>query len=74
MINEWVSESGQQIHPGIQSTSDTVIREEGVPKGMPKEGTATTLAIEVAAGVSTMTKGHGKAKKNAKKPKSQKKR
>lgn len=54
MIEAWALESGQQLHP--KPPCSPSIDADGVPTGMPKDGTATMLAVEESSG----RKGAGK--------------
>jgi len=54
VIDAWALETGQQVRP--QPPCSPSIGADGVPTGMPKDGTATMLAVEVAKG----EKGPGK--------------
>lgn len=63
MIDAWAQETGQQAHP--QPPCSPAIGADGVPVGMPKDGTATMLAVEVAKGGKGAGKGGGKGKGGA---------
>lgn len=63
MIDAWALETGQQVHP--QPPCSPTIGADGVPIGMPKDGSATTLAVEVAKGGKGSGKGGGKGKSGA---------
>lgn len=65
MINAWALETGQTAHPGAPPSGGRLIDDDGVPDGVPKHGTATMLAIEVA-GASKASKGGGKVSKASK--------
>lgn len=64
VISAWVSETGQKVDPGAPPSGGRRIDDDGVPDGMPKDGNATMLAIEVA-GASKASKGGGKASKTS---------
>lgn len=63
MIDAWVLETGQQAHS--EPPCSPSIEVDGVPAGMPKDGTATILAVEVAKGGKGAGKGGGKGKSGA---------
>lgn len=73
VIDAWILETGQEEHP--QNACGPSIDSDGTPVGMPKDGTATMLAVEVAKGAKGGGKGGGKSKSGAtKKAVSNKKR
>lgn len=63
MIDAWALETGQQAHS--QPPCSPPLGADGVPIGMPKDGTATMLAVEVAKGGKGAGKGAGKSKSGA---------
>lgn len=63
VIDAWVLETGQEEHP--QPPCSPSIEADGTPVGMPKDGTATLLAVEVAKGAKAGGKTGGKSKSGA---------
>lgn len=72
MIDAWALETGRQ--QDSQPSCSPSIGVDGVPIGMPKDGTATMLAVEVAKGEKGAGKGAGKGKSGAKKSAANKKK
>ncbi|CAM9139931.1 unnamed protein product [Scytosiphon promiscuus] len=60
VIDAWMLETGQEEHP--QPPCSPSIDADGTPTGMPKDGTATMLAVEVAKGGNPGEKAGAKSK------------